>query len=53
MKDGSVYVGEYKENYKTGKGKLTLASGYGYEGDFLNDAYHGAGKMKYPDGRSY
>jgi hypothetical protein len=32
MKDGSVYVGEYKENYKTGKGKLTLKEGYEYEG---------------------
>jgi len=53
LKDGTIYIGDFKESYKTGKGKLTLASGYVYEGDILNDAYHGQGKMKYPDGRLY
>lgn len=53
MRDGSLYVGQYKESYKTGQGKLTLKEGYEYEGGFLNDAYHGLGKMKYPDGRFY
>lgn len=52
-KDGTIYVGQFKEDYKTGKGKLTFKSGYEYEGQFLNDCYHGYGKMKYDDGRRY
>ena len=53
MKDGSVYIGAFKESYKTGVGHLTLTSGHDYRGDFMNDAYQGNGKMKYPDGRWY
>jgi hypothetical protein len=53
MLDGTVYVGDFKDDYRTGKGKLTFNNGYEYEGTFLNDSYNGYGKMKYPDGKEY
>ena len=30
------YVGDFKEDEKTGKGKLTKKSGEEYEGDFVD-----------------
>jgi len=37
-------------NNMQGKGKLTLADGRVYEGDFMNNVIHGKGKMTYPTG---
>jgi len=36
-----------------GKGKLTWADNYWYEGDFAYGVAHGRGKMVFPDGRVY
>ena len=41
------YTGEWKGSKKNGKGKLILASGDEYEGDFKDDERTGFGVMKY------
>ena len=43
-KGSAVYVGEFHEGKKQGRGVKTWAWGDRYDGDFLNDAKHGMGR---------
>jgi hypothetical protein len=42
--DGSEFVGEWKLDMRH-KGRMRMSDGSIYEGDFLNDCYHGLGKI--------
>ena len=54
---GTIYEGDWKDNKKHGKGKLTFYNNgtvsLVYEGDYQNDKIHGKGKIKYPNGEVY
>jgi hypothetical protein len=41
--DGTVYVGEFKDDDKSGHGRIDYADGSSYEGGFDEDAPHGQG----------
>ena len=41
-KNGDQYIGEFLNDQKSGKGKLTTDISV-YEGDFLNGKYNGSG----------
>ena len=47
------YIGELKENLKTGKGILYLNNGSKYEGEFENNKYSGKGVLYYVNGDIY
>ncbi|MBO4819229.1 MAG: AAA family ATPase [Firmicutes bacterium] len=49
--NGDYYVGELKGSKITGKGRLVYASGKIYEGDFLDDQWHGFGKAEFFDAK--
>lgn len=51
--DGSIYVGEFDRNERTGRGKLSMAEGKNYEGGFLNGKFNGKGVHSWKDGRRY
>ena len=42
---GDVYIGEWQEGVRSGKGEYTYASGDKYEGEFLGNAPHGRGRF--------
>ena len=49
-KDGSYYIGEFKNGLKHGKGKEYKKSGdLIYEGDFINGKREGTGKLIHED----
>lgn len=48
-----LYVGEYKNGLREGKGSMTMEDGSSYEGDWKANSRHGYGKMIWPDKRSY
>ena len=48
MSDGSVYVGEYHNDHRSGHGKATLFNGDIYEGDFADGKYNGQGTYLSP-----
>ncbi len=55
-KDGyshTIYEGEWKDDKRNGRGKLTWANGDVYEGDFKNDKRNGRGKETYDNGDFY
>ena len=39
--DGTEYIGEFRNDEKTGRGKEILPTGEWYEGDFLDGRMHG------------
>ena len=41
------------QDKREGKGKLFFADGTVYEGDFVNDCFHGYGVMTYHNGDKY
>lgn len=41
--NGDQYVGEWKNNKKTGKGRMKYDNGNEYNGDWVNDQKHGKG----------
>jgi hypothetical protein len=49
--DGNIYEGEWKDDKRSGRGKLTYASGEVYEGEFKDGDFNGQGTKTYPDGR--
>ena len=52
--NGSRYDGYWKEDKKNGKGRLFSATdGKLYEGDWLDNNYHGYGIETWPDGAKY
>eukprot|EP00325_Prymnesiales_sp_UTEX-LB-985_P010600 CAMPEP_0174758588 /NCGR_PEP_ID=MMETSP1094-20130205/107838_1 /TAXON_ID=156173 /ORGANISM="Chrysochromulina brevifilum, Strain UTEX LB 985" /LENGTH=657 /DNA_ID=CAMNT_0015964515 /DNA_START=16 /DNA_END=1990 /DNA_ORIENTATION=- len=50
---GSVYVGHWEHDKRTGKGKFIFACGDVYEGEWLNNKYHGHGKYTSADSDEY
>src|SRR5688572_16027271 len=48
-----MYIGEWKDGKKHGKGKFTCNDGTIYEGDFVDGEMQGYGVKKWIDGRSY
>ena len=53
--DGSIYIGQFKQGMKTGKGNLILGGGknYGYSGMFKDDKIWGKGKFKWNENKEY
>ena len=51
--DGSIYLGNWKDNKKDGKGTMTYDDGDVYEGDWKDDVKDGKGKMTYANGSVY
>lgn len=51
--DGSLYTGDFKENYFHGVGTHRWSNGKVYEGQWVKNEMHGKGRIKWPDGRSY
>lgn len=42
--DGSTYEGQWHQDHRV-KGKMIMADGTYYEGEFKNEKYHGRGKL--------
>ena len=53
FKDGTIYLGEFKENKWNGEGKLIYQSGLRYIGDFQDGKVNGYGVINYPSGARY
>ncbi len=53
FKDGSKYVGEFKDDIKQGYGRMTWANGDQYEGQWVNDAINGKGVFTWANGDRY
>ena len=51
--DGTHYVGELKDNKKTGKGNCTYANGNTYIGEYENNLANGQGAYSEVNGDSY
>ena len=47
------YIGEWKDNFREGKGKEFWPDGTSYEGDYKNGKKWGEGKLLLPDGSTY
>lgn len=52
-KDGSKYVGYWKNDQANGKGRLIHADGDVYEGEWYNDKAQGRGTYEHMDGAKY
>ena len=48
--DGGKYVGEFKDNNRTGQGSFTFPDGSRYAGEWRDGKYHGQGTVTLPDG---
>jgi len=51
--DRSVYLGQWKDGLKHGKGKMIWENGSVYNGFWLNDKACGYGRFIHPDGDVY
>jgi radial spoke head protein 1 len=52
--NGDVFVGEYKDGKRNGRGKYTFAAnGFTYEGDYVDNKKHGYGSMNMGDKGKY
>jgi hypothetical protein len=51
--NGKVYVGEFVNNRRHGRGKLEYAGGGVYEGQYIDDRKNGYGKYTYAGGSVY
>ena len=49
----SKYVGEFKDNKKSGQGTYTLPDGEKYVGEFKDDNFNGQGAYTWPNGSMY
>ena len=49
LKNGDIYEGEWLDDYRDGKGKLTSKDGI-YEGEFKKNLRHGKGKYTWISG---
>ena len=53
-KDGAYYIGQFKNEFRNGKGIDYYPNGnIKYEGDFVNGKYEGKGKYIYESGNYY
>jgi hypothetical protein len=50
---GDVYVGEWQDDKRHGRGSDTFASGHRYTGEFQDGQRHGQGTYTFPNGESY
>jgi len=50
---GDIYVGEWKDDQKHGRGTYTFKNGDKYVGQFQYDQYHGQGTFTWADGEKY
>lgn len=53
MSMSQVYVGEWKDHKKHGRGKMTFPDGKVYTGDFAFNSFAGKGILMFPDGAVY
>ena len=51
--NGDKYVGEFKDDKRTGQGTYTFADGDKYVGDFKDSKKHGQGTYTFADGDKY
>lgn len=51
--NGNTYVGEWKDNRKSGYGKITFSDGECYEGSFKNGVFDGYGTYLYRSGNEF
>ena len=53
--DGSIYIGQFKQGMKNGKGNLILGGGknYEYSGMYKDDNSWGKGKFKWNENKEY
>ena len=52
-KDGSSYVGVFKDGERNGQGTYTYSDGDKYEGEWKDGKYHGQGTYTFKDGSKY
>ena len=52
-KNGDVYEGDWKDDLKTGFGKLTMVNGAEYIGNFAEGMKHGEGNYRWSTNDSY
>jgi len=53
LKSGSVYLGQWKNGQKHGRGKLAWEDGSLYEGQWVNNMSNGKGRLIHSDGDVY
>jgi hypothetical protein len=51
--DGSVYVGDFKDDSRHGNGRFNWSNGESYKGEYLEDERTGEGSFHWPDGSFY
>ena len=51
--DGKKYVGEFRDDKRSGQGTHTFPSGQKYVGEHRDDKKHGQGTYTFPDGEKY
>jgi len=51
--DGKVYEGEFAEDRRDGRGKVTWVNGDSYEGEWRNDNQHGLGRNIFSNGSAF
>ena len=51
--DGSVYVGDFKNDSRHGNGRFNWSNGESYKGEYLEDERTGEGSYHWPDGSYY
>jgi hypothetical protein len=50
---GDKYVGEYRDNKRSGQGTYTFPNGAKYVGEYRDDKRSGQGTLTYPNGENY
>lgn len=50
---GTKYVGEFRDNFRHGRGTLTSSNGFVYNGQWRKGNYHGQGRATYTGGSFY
>ena len=53
FENGSVYIGEWENSMKDGRGKCVWPNGDVYDGDWVKDKQHGKGKSTWTAGNSF
>src|ERR1035441_9925741 len=51
--DNGIYVGEFQNEKRHGRGKYTWRDGRSYDGEWKNDNLHGEGVFTFADGGKY
>jgi hypothetical protein len=48
-----TYEGEFKQDHRNGRGRLTVLNGITYVGEFQNDRFEGDGVLTFTNGKTY